>query len=368
MTRFLAFVIKEFRHLWRDPRSILILVFIPIIQLLLFGYVVTTEINSAKIGVLDQSHDEISHELTQKLISSGYFQLAAELHQPSEIDELFKRGHIKEVVVFEPDFALHLEKENVAHMQIITDASDPNSASLLTNYTQHIVMDYLGEVNERYHLKVPIETPYRMFYNEDLRSSASFVPGTMAMILMLISALMTSISIAREKEMGTMEVLLVSPLKPIQIVLGKVVPYFGLSVVNMILILTLGHTVFKVPIEGSLVLLVASGLLFMLVALALGVLISIVSDSQQTAMIISLIGLMLPTILLSGFIFPLENMPKVLQGISLIMPARWFLAAIKAIMLKGAGFGLVWKELSILAVMCIALLTISASKFKIRLE
>ena len=207
-----------------------------------------------------------------------------------------------------------------------------------------------------------------MFYNEGLRSAFMFVPGTMALILMLISAMMTSVSIAREKEMGTMEILLVSPLKPIQIVLGKVVPYMALAFIDMMVIILIGHFVFGVPIRGSAILLIGTGTLFILLALTLGVLISTIAKTQQIAMIISLIGLMLPTILLSGFIYPIENMPKVLQAVSFIMPPRWFLSAIKDIMLKGAGIFEIWHDLLAMVVMWFLFISLSVRNFKIRLE
>lgn len=368
MNRFRAFILKEYRHLLRDTRSMVVLFCIPVIQLLLFGYVITTEINSAKIGILDNSKDDVTIELTNKLLSSGYFILQQEIKHFDQIEKAFKKGKLKEVIVFEHNFGRKLEKEKRAYLQIITDASDPNTAQLLESYTQNIVITFMKEYNKEFSQTELIATPFRMYYNEDLRSSSNFVPGTMALILMLISALMTSISIAREKELGTMEVLLISPLKPIQIVVGKVIPYFTLSIINTIVILGIGYYVFDVPIRGSVILLFAVCLLFIFLALSLGVLISTIANSQQVAMIISLLGLMLPTILLSGFIFPIENMPVVLQLLSLIMPPRWFLEAIRGIMLKGADITMIWHNILILFGMLIFFITLSVRKFKIRLE
>jgi ABC-2 type transport system permease protein len=368
MKRFRAFVLKEFRHLLRDPRTVIVLFAIPVIQLMLFGYVITTEIKDAHIAILDYSNDEVSQQITNKLLASGYFILDEKLTHIDQVEPVFRKGKIKEVIVFEKGFGQKLIQENMASMQILTDASDPNMASLLDAYTRNIVSAYQQELNKTKSQTGIIKTEFRMFYNEGLRSAFMFVPGTMALILMLISAMMTSVSIAREKELGTMEILLVSPLKPVQIVLGKVVPYMALAFIDMMVIILIGHFVFGVPIRGSSVLLIGTGTLFILLALSLGVLISTIAKTQQIAMIISLIGLMLPTILLSGFIFPIENMPKILQAVSFVMPPRWFLSAIKDIMLKGAGIMDIWRDLLAMTLMLIFFISLSVQKFKIRLE
>jgi ABC-2 type transport system permease protein len=213
-----------------------------------------------------------------------------------------------------------------------------------------------------------VQTQTQLYYNPELKSVFTFVPGVMTVILMLVSAMMTSISITREKELGTMEVLLVSPLKPFQVIIGKVFPYIFLSVINATIIVLLGYFVFEMPIEGSLFLLAIESILFIVCALALGILISTLSDTQQTAMMISLFGLMLPVILLSGFIFPISSMPLPLQVISTIIPAKWFIIIIKAIMLKGAIFSLIWKETLILIGMTLFFIVLSIKKYKIRLE
>lgn len=368
MNRFKAFVIKEFRHLLRDPRTVFVLFAIPVIQLLLFGYVISNEIKDAKIAVLDNSKDEVTEKLINKLAASGYFILDKRLENSNDIEPIFRHGQVKEVIIFENGFGENLMHDRSAHMQILTDASDPNMASLLDTYTRSIVADFQQDLNGMGQAAGIIDVQFRMFYNEELRSAHLFVPGTMALILMLICALMTSVSIAKEKEIGTMEILLVSPLKPLQIVLGKVVPYMFLSFIDMLVIIIIGNLVFHVPVRGSAVLLLGTGTLFIILALTMGVMISTVARTQQVAMIISQVGMMLPTVLLSGFIFPIENMPLVLRGISLVLPPRWFLAAVKDIMLKGAGIGQVWGYLAILTGMLIFFVIISVRNFKIRLE
>jgi ABC-2 type transport system permease protein len=367
MKRFLAFVKKEFKHLLRDYRTVIVLFGIPLIQLILFGYVITTEIKNARIAVLDPSGDEISTAIINKITSSGYFKLENRIWSDSQIEPLFKQGRVKEVLVFEDNFGQNFLKTGKAKMQIITDASDPNTANLIATYTQNIVNSYLMEQSPG-KANMIISTYPRMFYNEDLRSANMFVPGTITLILMLICALMTSISITREKENGTMEILLVSPLRPIHILLGKVTPYMALAFLNSIFIIGVGYFVFHVPVKGSVLLLFGVCFLFILLALTIGIAISTVAKTQQVAMLISMVGMMLPTILLSGFIFPIENMPLILQWLSAIMPPRWFLMAIKDIMLKGVGFFYIWKEVLILLVMLSTVILISVKKFKIRLQ
>jgi len=368
MRRFKGFVIKEFYHIFRDMRTVVILFGIPVIQLLLFGYVVTNEIKDAKIAIYDQSKDVVTRVLTQKILSSGYFKLEKDISNYDEITESFKGGKTKLVIIFEPNFARQIEKSGVAHMQIISDASEPNTANILTNYSIAITRDYLKELSPITKSPIQIIPETRMYYNPDLKGVFMFVPGIMALLLMLISAMMTSISITREKELGTMEVLLVSPLKPIQIIIGKVMPYALLSFVNACVIIFIGHFVFEVPVEGSLILLLAESILYIITALSLGILISSVTNSQQVAMLLSLIALMLPSILLSGFIFPIENMPVILQWVCQVMPPKWFIIIIKNIMLKGVGLSYVWKETLVLFMMIVVFILISIKKFNIRLE
>ena len=251
---------------------------------------------------------------------------------------------------------------------MVTDASDANSAVLSVNYAQAIITDYFRSLQKDVQLPWQVNIHYRMLYNPELRGVYMFVPGLMALILMLISALMTSVTITREKEFGTMEPLLASPLKPREIILGKVTPYVALSFVNAVTILVLGVLIFHVPVAGSVFLLLLEFILYITLALSLGVFISSAASTQQTAMIISMVGLMLPTILLSGFIFPIENMPEILQWVSAIMPARWFIVIIKNIMLKGTGIMFVWKETLILLGMTILFILMAVRRFKTRLE
>ncbi len=368
MKRFWAFVRKEFFHIFRDKQTLLILFGMPIAQMLIFGFVISNEIRDVGIAILDQSNDVVTQQITDKILSSGYFLLEDKLSNPDEIEEVFRRGKVKEVIVFEPHFEQNLVRTGKANVQIIADASDANLANLISTYTNGIIQDYVNQNNVLITKPMQIIPEVRMVYNEQLKGSFMFVPGIMALILMLISAMMTSISIVREKEMGTMEILLVSPLKPVQIIIGKVVSYIVLAFINAVTILLLGNFVFGVPIQGSVILLLLECLLYITLALSLGILISSITENQQVAMMISGFALMMPVILLSGFIFPIENMPMVLQWFCQVMPAKWFIVIIKSIMLKGVGIGYVWKETLILIGMTILFLSISLKKFKIRLD
>jgi ABC-2 type transport system permease protein len=368
MNRFWAFVTKEFYHIFRDKRSLLILLGMPIAQILIFGYVLNNDIKNVPFAVLDQSHDNLSRKVVEKLVSSGYFQLNGYIDKQEDIEKILRKGVVKEVIIFEPNFAEKFRSENKASMQVIADASDANTANLIVNYTTGIVRTLNADENKALPQRPVIEVKPRMMFNENIESTFMFIPGTIAMLLMLVSAMMTSISFTREKEQGTMQVLLVSPLKPIQIVIGKVTPYIGLSLMNAITILLLGVFIFGVPIRGSLILLFLELLLFLILSLTLGIFISIKAKNQQIAMLISMFALMLPTMLLSGFIYPIENMPVWLQWISAVIPARWFNVIIKNIMLYGTDITYFWKETLIIFGETLLLIVASVKSFKIRLE
>ncbi|MDX9771973.1 MAG: ABC transporter permease [Bacteroidales bacterium] len=368
MKRFMAFVKKEFLHIFRDYRTLIILFGIPAAQILIFGYAVRTDLKNANIAVLDNAHDEVSQALTLKLEASEFFTVSNRLSSYDEVNATFKKGKIKAVIIFPENMAEKLTREGNATVSIIADGSEPNTASLVTGYTTGILSDYSSSLTKELTAALPVINPeVRMFFNPNLKSHFMFVPGVITLILLLISALMTSVTIVREKEFGTMEVLLVSPLKPWQIIVGKVAPYFFLSLVNVIVILLMAWFVFDLPVRGSIALLIAECMLYILLGLAIGILVSASVDKMENAIFISFMALMLPTILLSGFIFPIENMPKVYDYVSMLLPPRWFIEIIRSIMIKGAGFGYVWKETLVLVVMAVFFMVLSARKFKVRL-
>lgn len=366
---FVGFVVKEFKQIYRDKRTLVVLFGMPIIQMLLFGFAIRNEVENANIMVLDASQDQVTHELINKIDASNYFTVVGEVQRYDKIDDLFQKGEIDEVLVFEADFARKIQRGERPSVNVITDASNPNLAQLIQQYSSAIMMDFQQEMADKGQpQKSGIITNANMLFNPQLESVNLFVPGLIAVILMLISTLMTSISITREKEMGNMEILLVSPLRPGQIIIGKVLPYLVLAFVNVLTILALARWVFGVPFRGSYGLFLAESLLFIFTALALGVFISARADDQQTAMMVSLAGLLLPTVLLSGFIFPISSMPVFLQVISNIIPARWFLVIVRSIMLKDVGLLMIWKETAILGGMTLLFIVLSIKSFNERLQ
>jgi ABC-2 type transport system permease protein len=367
MKQFLAFVRKEFYHIFRDKRTLVVLFGMPLAQLLLFGYAITTEVNNAKIGIYNQSPGQFSKQLVEKLTSSDFFSLAATPRSEKEMLAAFQTNKVKMVVVIPPNFERDFANGGTK-VQLIADGSDPNLATILTSSAEAIIMGWMkGNVGQNLQIET-INPQVRWHYNPTLKSAEMFVPGVVTIILMLVSAMLTSISITREKELGTIEILYVSPLKPAIIIIGKVLPFAILSMINAIFILIMAWVVFGVPVNGSVVLLLLEMLLFIFTALGLGVLISTIANDQQTALMLSLFALMLPTILLSGFIFPIANMPLPLRVISNIIPAKWFLIIIKNIMLKGVGLAYVWKETAILLGMTLFFIGVSVKKFKLRLQ
>jgi ABC-2 type transport system permease protein len=367
MKQFFSLVRKEFYHILRDRRTMFILLGMPIAQIILFGFALTNEVKNARIAIFDQSKDISTNSLISQINSSRYFDVEDNLHSYKEIEETFRKGSIKLAIVFPENFNNDLEHLNKAQVQLVADASDPNTANALTNYATSIIRDYEMRITNDRKLPYTIKTEMRMLYNPQLKGSYSMVPGVMAMVLMLVCTLMTAITVVKEKELGTMEILLVSPLRPLKIIVAKAVPYLMLSIVNIATILLLSVFVLEVPVNGSLLLLVFESILFTLTCLAFGLLISASTDSQQTAMFISLTGMFLPTIMLSGFMFPIENMPLPLRIISNIVPAKWYYSIVNAVMIKGGDLTIVWKETLVLMGIMAFLLFLSIKKFKIRL-
>lgn len=367
MKQLISFVRKEFYHVFRDRKTLLMLFGMPIVQIILFGFALTNEIKHAHIVVADYSKDPVTRAITDKIEASRYFDVQKNLGSHEDIERTFKEGKIKLAVIFPQNFGSDLMHLNKAQIQVIADATDINTATTLTSYVSNIIADYQAQLLADNKVPYRITPEIRMLYNPQLRGEHTFIPGMMAMIMMLVCVMMTAISIVREKELGTMEILLVSPFRPMMVIVSKLVPYLIISLVNITSILLLSYFFLHLPVKGSLVLLYAEGLLFILCSLSLGLLISTVAQNQQTAMFISLMATMLPTMLLSGFMFPIENMPLPLQVISNAVPSKWFNVIVKNIMIKGLGFTYIWKETLILAGMTVFLLTLSYRKFKIRL-
>lgn len=362
MKQFWAFIKIEFFHIFRDRRTMLILLGMPVLQIILFGFAITTELNHSRVAVLDPSKDAVTTRITERIDENRYFSVVKELSSASDIETVFRHDEADIVVAFTPDFDANLSTGETG-IQLVVDATDPNTGNMMAGYVQGIV----GQALQSGTQSSPIVQTHLLF-NPQMKSAYNFVPGVMGLILMLICAMMTSISIVREKETGTMEVLLVSPIRPIFIILAKAVPYLVLSCVNLATILLLSVYVLHVPVEGSLWTLSFLSLLLIAVALSLGLLISCVVQNQVAAMIVSGMGLMMPVMLLSDMIFPIESMPAVLQWISNIIPARWYIQAVKKVMIEGLGMAAVWHEALILSGMAALLIGLSLKKFKERLE
>lgn len=359
MDQFKSFVYKEFIHIFRDTRTMMILIAMPVIQIVLFGYAISTEVKNANVAILAPKQDVMVNQVIQRLDASSYFTVSRFLKGNDEIEEAFRSG-CNLVVCFDAD--------NTS-IQLIADGTEPNQAAMVTQYAQGILQTQIQERKGMSGMQAAMpQIHVHMLYNPQGKSAYNFVPGVMGLVMMLICAMMTSIAIVREKENGTMEVLLASPLPPIIIVIAKMVPYFVLSLVNLTTILLLSRFLLDVPIVGSLILLVGLSILFILLALAFGLLISNIVNSQMAAMLVSGMGLMMPVMLLSGLVFPVESMPRLLQWISCIVPARWFIAAVKKVMIQGCGWGDVTTEMAILTFMLFVILSVALKKFKIRLE
>ena len=367
MNQFMAFVRKEFHHIFRDRITTAILLVLPVILLLLFGYAISTEVRSTKVGVFDASNDEATRFLIEQLQAGGHFMLVERLDNPALIEQRFREGRLAMVVVFGPHFGAKLGAGKAPQIELIADGTDPNNAKTLVNYASSILSTSAQHLQGKEAQVAVLEPVVRLLYNPTMKGAYNFVPGVMGMILTLICAMMTSISIAREKEQGTMELLLVSPMNPLLLIVAKTVPYFALSLVNLATILLLSVFLLGVPIVGSLSTLIIFSLIFLFVNLALGLLISSVAGSQLVALLVSGMVLMIPIIMLSGIMFPVENMPAFFRWVSNIVPARWYIGGIRKVMIMGLDLKSLWLETTVLTGMAVLLISASLKAFKDRL-
>ena len=352
MKQFLSFVIKESKHILRDRRTMLILFGMPVMLMLLFGFAITTDVRNVRTVVVTSQMDHLTQQTVERLAQSEYFTITKAVATPKEAERLIRNQKADMAVVFGQDFA-----SKKSGLQFIVDGSDPNMAQQWTNYAQQVI------ANSQFSL---VNT--KMLYNPQMRSAYNFVPAIMGMLLMLICAMMTSISIVREKEKGTMEVLLVSPVRPLMVVVAKAVPYLILAIGILITILLMARFVLGVPLAGSLFWIIAVSILYILLALSLGLLISNIAQTQLVALLLSAMVLLMPVVMLSGMLFPVESMPRILQWISAVVPPRYYIQAMRKLMIMGVGIGEVALEVVVLAVMTVLFLTIALKKFNTRLE
>jgi ABC-2 type transport system permease protein len=357
---------KEVRHLLRDRQTLVILLLLPIAQLLLFGFAVRTDISTVRVAVVAPDPDAAASALRSRFAHGGRFALLPPFVQRDSLDALMRAGAVDVGVILAPRMSEHLAAGLPVAVQVIADGMDPNSGTMMKNYATAVVREWQSSLGAAGGA-VRIEARSRMRFNPTLESVNLFVPGLIALILTMVTSLMTAISLSREKERGTFEVLLVSPLHPWQIIVGKVIPYLALAMANVVTVLLAAWLVFHVPFRGSVPLLLACSMLFALVGLSVGVLIAAVTSSQLAAMLAALGGTMLPNTLLSGLIFPITSMPRPLQLVTNIVPARWFIEIVRGIMLKGVGVSVLWPQLVVLTAMFVVLLLVAIRKTSVRL-
>ena len=352
MKQFISFVIKETRHILRDKRTMLILFGMPIVLMLLFGFAITNDVKDVRTVVVTSQMDALTRQAVDRLAASEYFTITATVSTPREAELLIRSQKADIAVVFAQDFA---SKKSGA--QFIVDTSDPNMAQQWTAYAQQVIVNPPATA---------VNT--KLLYNPRMKSAYNFVPAIMGMLLLLICAMMTSVSIVREKERGTMEVLLVSPVRPLMIIVAKAVPYFLQAFLILCIILCMSATVLEVPLAGSVGWIILVSLLYILLALSLGLLISNIATTQFVALLVSAMVLLLPTVMLSGMLFPVESMPTILQWVAAVIPPRYYIQAMRKLMIMGVGISEVLPEVTVLCVMTLLLLTVALKKFNKRLS
>ncbi|EXG77833.1 ABC-type multidrug transport system, permease component [Xylanibacter oryzae DSM 17970] len=361
MKTFISFILKESRHILRDSRTMMILFGMPVVMMFLFGFAISTDVKNVRLVAVSSSTDDLTHKIVDRLDASEYFNVTDVVSSSKEAELLMRNQKADMAIVFSPNFANH-RYDGSAAVQLIADATDPNTSIQQVTYAAQIIISSMG-VNIS-----PSNINTKLLYNPQMKSAYNFVPGIMGMLLLIICAMMTSVSIVREKERGTMEVLLVSPVRPLMIIVAKAIPYLVLSIIILTSILLISRFVLAVPVAGSLIAIFAVSLLYILLALSLGLLISVASQTQLAAMLISGMILLMPSIMLSGMIYPVESMPQALQYVADIVPARWYISAMRKLMIMGVSIDKVGKEVAVMTIMTVLLLVVSLKKFKKRLE
>lgn len=351
MKQFISFVIKETRHILRDKRTMLILFGMPVVMMLIFGFAITTDVKNVRTVVVTSQMDLQTQRAVERLSQSEYFTITQTVNTPKDAELLIRNQKADMAVVFAPDFA-----SKHRGIQIIVDGADPNMAQQWTNYATNVITNMPGGVVNA-----------KLLYNPQMRSAYNFVPAILGMLLMLVFAMMTSISIVREKERGTMELLLVSPVRPLMIMIAKVVPYLVLAFAILTTILLMARYVLDVQLAGSIVWIYVISTIYIILALSLGLLISTIATTQLMALLLSAMVLLMPIVMLSGMIFPVESMPEVLQWIAALVPPRYYIQAMRKLMIMGVDISNIVREIYILSAMALFLLIVALAKFKKRL-
>jgi ABC-2 type transport system permease protein len=363
--RFIA--LKEIRHILRDPRSLIVAILMPVLMTLLYGYAINLDVKNIKLAILDYDRTVESRDLASRFYNSGYFARPDAEPPLTDPEKVFKRSQANAILTVRPGFAEALGEGTPYQLGLVLDGADANTAAAAASYAE-IVLQSLLEDNFPPGFEMPgVRLSQQVLYNPDLKSSHFFVLGLIAVILMLVSALLTSLTIAREKETGTLEQLLTAPVKPRDIIIGKIVPYIGLAGLDGLLVWCFAVFHFGVPVAGSMALLAFSAVIFIVAALSIGILVSTIARTQQVAMTITLTLTIMPSVLLSGFVFEIKNMPWILQIITMIVPARYFMSIIRGVMLKGSGLDTLWPQAAGLAVISLVLISIAARRFNVKI-
>ncbi len=367
---------KEYLHLVRDPRSLAIMFLLPVMMLVLFGYAVSFDVKNIPTAVYDQSRSAASRDLVGRFLNSGYFRLTENLTSDKQFADRLDRGLAKVIINIPNDFDQKISAGRPASLQILVDGADPTYASSALSYIGGITQTYqqgliraaVARHGAAGAFNLPLDLVSRVWYNQTLRSINFFVPGFIVVILMQMSATLTSLTIVSEKEQGTMEALVVSPIRKNELMLGKVLPYVLIAFCDIIVVTLLGVFLFGVPLKGSLLFMTVISLVFLVGAMALGILISSNAHTSQEAMQVAILSTMLPGLLLSGFVFPIENMPWVLQALTYIIPARYYLDIMRSIFLKGTGFLYLWQDFSLMLVLSVVIMMASVRRFRKRID
>ncbi|RPI05849.1 MAG: ABC transporter permease [Ignavibacteriae bacterium] len=367
----LPIVRKEFRQIKRDKRILSVLLFVPALMLLMFGYALNFDVKHTSMAVYDEDRTSVSRAFIEQFFISEYFDKVQTLESKSDINTLLDGEHARVVLVIPSTFTADIQRGRNAAVQVIVDGTNSNAAATVLGYVNAIIQQYSVKVMTeslvrmgRQTISMPVDYQPRVWYNPELKSAKFLVPGLIAFILMVTAVISTALAIVRERELGTMEQLMVSPVKPVELILGKTIPYTVISSLATVAILFLGYVLFDVSIKGSILLLSLVTFIFLVGSLGMGILISTVVETQQLAFMIAVIVSMLPTFILSGFVFPIRNMPMIIQGITYIMPARYFLVALRAIILKGAGLSAFWDQAAILLVYAVLMIGISSLRMR----
>jgi len=375
--RILTLMKKEILHIIRDPRSLYLALLLPVVLLILFGFAITFDLHHLPIGIVDQDRTPVSRDLISRLSSSEYFDIRFISHNYSGFDRLLEEGKVKLILVFPPQFSRHLDRAEKPSLQLLIDGSDNNTAQVAMGYISRLIQVFstkmlikkLKEQSPQLKPAIPpISAQPRIWYNPELNSTNFIIPGLIAVVMMVLTALLTSLTIAREWETGTIEQLIITPARSSEIIIGKVMPYIFLGYLQISLVILAGTLLFGVPFKGSLILLFFVSGIFLVCGLGIGLLISTVSKSQQLAFMLSILFTLLPSFLLSGFIFPVSSMPLLIQYITWLVPAKYFLVILRGIFLKGNGLAILWPQVLVLALFALFFLIASSKRLKLTLE